>query len=46
MKGCRRHDRFKSESIREKVKIAPLVEKIRGVTNPRWFGYAWRRLGQ
>ena len=42
MSGKSRHDGFKNDTIRERVGVAPIVEKL--VENRlRWFGHVERR---
>jgi len=43
MSGKTRHDRIRNDTIRERVGVAPIVEKL--VENRlRWFGHVKRRL--
>jgi len=42
MSGKTRHDRFRNDTIKERVGVAPIVEKL--VENRhRWFGHVERR---
>ena len=41
MSGKTRHDRIRNDTIRERVGVAPIVEKL--VHRLRWFGHVERR---
>ena len=43
MSGDVRQDRIRNECIREKVGVAPIVEKV-VESCIRWFGHLWKRL--
>ena len=42
MSSHTRYDRIRNECMKERVGIAPIVEKI-VESHLRWFGYVWRR---